>query len=136
MPIDYKKYPSNWKSEIRPSVLKRANNSCECCGVDNYMTRRFVDGKSQTDNYENQTYAEAKALAEHMNSFCDDGLGKWSIVVLTIAHLDHDISNNDLSNLKALCQKCHLSYDKDLHKENSRQTRKVKQGLLDLPLGF
>ena len=33
MPIDYKKYPKNWKSEIRPSILKRANNCCEFCGV-------------------------------------------------------------------------------------------------------
>lgn len=88
MPVNYKKYPSNWLTEIRPAILARANNCCECCGVDNYMIRRFVNGKSQTDNYENQSYAEAKALAKHMNEFCDDGLGRWSIIVLTIAHLD------------------------------------------------
>lgn len=34
-------------------------------------------------------------------------------VVLTLAHLDHDAStgNHDESNLKALCQRCHLRYD-------------------------
>ena len=36
MPIDYKKHPPNWKTEIRPEILKRANNCCEFCGVENY----------------------------------------------------------------------------------------------------
>ena len=33
MPIDYSKYPDNWLSEIRPRIMERANNSCECCGL-------------------------------------------------------------------------------------------------------
>lgn len=32
-------------------------------------------------------------------------------VVLTVAHLDHCPENCDPSNLRALCQKCHNSYD-------------------------
>lgn len=36
MPIDYKNYPENWKTEIRPAILERANNCCEFCGVKNY----------------------------------------------------------------------------------------------------
>lgn len=35
-----------------------------------------------------------------------------SKVVLTVAHLDHDIENNSLLNLMAMCQKCHLDYDR------------------------
>jgi hypothetical protein len=38
MPIDYKKYPSNWK-EIRERILKRAFNRCECCDLEN---KQFV----------------------------------------------------------------------------------------------
>lgn len=38
-------------------------------------------------------------------------------VVLTVAHLDHNILHNEFSNLKALCQKCHLDYDKEHHKK-------------------
>ena len=37
--IDYKKYPPNWKTEIRPAILLRANNSCEFCGVHNYTIK-------------------------------------------------------------------------------------------------
>jgi hypothetical protein len=35
-----------------------------------------------------------------------------SRVILTVAHLDHDILNNDDENLAALCQRCHLNYDR------------------------
>ena len=34
-----------------------------------------------------------------------------SKVILTVAHLDHDINNNSFFNLMALCQRCHLRYD-------------------------
>jgi hypothetical protein len=53
-------------------------------------------------------------------------------VVLTIAHLDHDTTNNEDSNLAALCQRCHLTYDAKLHAENSRWTREAKSGQLNL----
>ena len=49
MPIkkeNLKRYPKNWKTEIRPSILKRANNRCEMCGVENGSTYiRKRDGK-------------------------------------------------------------------------------------------
>lgn len=34
-----------------------------------------------------------------------------SRVILTIAHLDHNPTNCSPKNLRALCQKCHNSYD-------------------------
>ena len=34
-----------------------------------------------------------------------------SKVVLTVAHLDHDESNCRDENLRALCQRCHNTYD-------------------------
>lgn len=50
-----------------------------------------------------------------------------SKVVLTIAHLDHDLTHNDLTNLACLCQLCHLRYDARLHAEHASHTRAVKQ---------
>ena len=90
MPIDYKEYPENWKTEIRPKVLERANNCCEFCGIKNYTVK------------ENGTK-----------------------IVLTIAHLDHDKQNHDISldRLKALCQKCHLQYDMQKHVANRKYGR-------------
>lgn len=34
-----------------------------------------------------------------------------SVVVITVAHLDHQPENCDPENLRAWCQKCHNTYD-------------------------
>ncbi len=49
-------------------------------------------------------------------------------VVLTIAHLDHTPENCNENNPRALCQKCHLTYDAKHHAQTARQTREKKQG--------
>ena len=42
-------------------------------------------------------------------------------VVLTVAHLDHTPENCALSNLAALCQKCHNGYDNAERRRNRRE---------------
>jgi hypothetical protein len=46
-----------------------------------------------------------------------------SRVVLTIAHMDHDPTNNAPGNLRALCNRCHLAWDAGYHAENRRLRR-------------
>lgn len=101
MPIDYSNYPDNWKTHIRPAILRRAGNDCEWCGIANGAGKIGSRG---------QLYK----------------------VILTVAHLDHDLTNNDgmeggapalpldEANLVALCQKCHLGHDA---KEKARRRR-------------
>lgn len=48
-------------------------------------------------------------------------------IVLTVAHLDHNSSNNSRSNLAALCQRCHLNHDRDQHMANAVTTRERKR---------
>lgn len=55
-----------------------------------------------------------------------------SRVVLTVAHLDHDTTNNRFSNLRAWCQRCHLTYDAVLHANNARRTRAERVGQMML----
>ena len=45
-----------------------------------------------------------------------------SRVILTIAHLDHDPGNWEVSDsrLKAMCQKCHNSYDAKTRARNRK----------------
>jgi hypothetical protein len=145
MPIDYKKYPSNWKTEIRPSILERANFCCEFCGVNHhavgYRNERgsFIgiagnlhnDFAGQGIDYDTKNILSYSLAKEFRNMHNEDSFEKHIIIVLTIAHLDHDITNNCSSNLKALCQSCHLSYDAEYHKKNARQTLKTKKGLLE-----
>lgn len=37
-PENRKRYPANWK-DIRKDILKRADNKCEFCGIENYAIR-------------------------------------------------------------------------------------------------
>ena len=147
MPIYYKKYHPEWKTRIRPDILMRANNCCEVCKVDNYnyvfrgyirnnegrKIEVFQDSESKIYNATNgrflykDYFADIIPLSGNVNQ-------KAVKIVLTIAHLDHDINNNSYDNLKALCQKCHLNYDKAHHAANSRNTRnsKKKQIILNI----
>jgi hypothetical protein len=49
-----------------------------------------------------------------------------SRVVLTVAHIDQDKTNNRFNNLAALCQKCHLGHDLKQHIFNRKYGRKTK----------
>ena len=111
MPIDYSLYPDNWR-EISESIrFDRAKNRCECHGVcGNHVER------CGAMNYEAHLVTGSK-------------------VVLTVAHLDHDISNNDPQNLCAMCQWCHLNYDAQYHAKNAAKTRRqqlIENGQMEL----
>jgi hypothetical protein len=47
-------------------------------------------------------------------------------VVLTVAHLDHNPAHNDRTNLRAWCQRCHLTYDAELHALSAMTTKQRK----------
>lgn len=143
MPINYKKYPPNWFTEIRPDILKRASHRCEDCHLPNYAV-----GYRDTEGYfigtagnivhdlaaagtsypslQQLTYKEAKQIADMCNECTEDQ--HYIVIVLTIAHLDNDITNSEYSNLKALCQRCHNRHDIAFRKEN----RKRNKGILSL----
>jgi len=57
-----------------------------------------------------------------------------SKVVLTVAHLDRNPKNNSFFNLAALCQLCHLNYDRSQHVRNRRYGRYHKRQ--QLAIGF
>lgn len=50
-----------------------------------------------------------------------------SKVILTVGHLDHNTRNDDRANLKAWCQRCHLTYDAQHHAKNAAITRRLKK---------
>ena len=111
MPIDYTRYPPNWKTEIRPAVLKRANNCCEFCGVENHSFVFRVKQKQRSIWL--RTEDEVRAFYKKQPHMIGWSLENPIKVVLTIAHLDHDETNHNVSldRLAALCQRCHLRYD-------------------------
>jgi len=113
MPIDYNKYPPNWISEIRPRIMKRADNKCEVCGLDHKQEVYSIKLRLKNDEnrYKLKTlWFRNKQDAEREMMFNDLKPVK---VIITIAHLDHDEKNHNVKDerLKAMCQICHLRYD-------------------------
>jgi 5-methylcytosine-specific restriction endonuclease McrA len=99
-PENRKRYPSNWKSISDDIRRVRARNRCE--GSPAYPDCGAVNGMPHPVT--------------------------GSLVVLTVAHLDHQPENCDPENLKAWCQRCHNTYDA----EHRRQTRRKDRAVGDL----
>ncbi len=95
-PENRARYPKDWKA-IRVRILTRAGNRCE--GSPRYPDCRAENGQAHPVT--------------------------GSRVVLTIAHLDHTPEHNDPSNLRAWCNRCHLTYDAQLHARNAAETRRA-----------
>lgn len=96
MPMDRSKYPKDWPEISKRIRFIRAGNCCEWCGVWNHSFRE----------------------------------GTW--IVLTVAHLGVDKPDGTPGdkadtmdcreeNLAALCQRCHLNFDRDDHIRNRRK---------------
>ena len=104
MPItDKTKYPREWL-EIRARILERAGHCCE--GSPKYPDCRAENGRLHPVT--------------------------GSRVVLTIAHLDHGTHDHGDENLKAMCQRCHLTYDAQQHADNAARTNALRKSLRDV----
>jgi heterodisulfide reductase subunit B len=57
---------------------------------------------------------------------------KGKVIFLTIAHLDHNVLNNKFNNLKAMCQRCHLNYDKNYHARSRKYGKDHRKDQLGL----
>jgi len=135
MPIDYKKYPADWLKVIRPRIMKRANNTCEfdVCDFKHGEIVWAVKYRGRTQawyrDFEEAERHEPKSFESKRN--WNTGIvspvpnPKMVKIVLTIAHLDHDETNHEVSDdrLMAACQLCHLRYDA---KEKYRRSIKQK----------
>lgn len=118
MPIDYTKYPPNWKSEIRPRIMSRANNTCEFDGCDFVHMEMVYSVKEPKKPTVWVRDIDAVEVSENAKI-------KLVKVVLTIAHLDHDENNFDVldERLRAACQLHHLRFDaaeKQKRKNNNK----------------
>ena len=114
MPIDYKKYHPDWK-QIAASIRERDAHSCKFCGVPNYAIIRIhpfkIDGVPLAEIVDQPPFTDMKAIMGQTETFrisdkeaaryslalLKDGLDfkmggfRYTKVVLTVAHLDHNI---------------------------------------------
>lgn len=125
MPCDYKRYPSNWHTEIRPRILERARNRCEWCGVEN--------GALGIRGHDGTFYAHGDDEARACSSGLAAPDAKVVRIVLTIAHLyNPDPMCCDDDNLAALCQRCHNRLDAPMRAAHRRKTSASNKGQMDM----
>lgn len=95
-------YPTNWRAISKRIRFGRAGGRGECrgeCGTDH------------------------RGRCAEFHGLSPESFG-GRVVVLTTAHLDHDTKCDDPANLRAMCQACHLRYDRERHAE----TRRLRRG--------
>ena len=123
-PENLARYPTNWRSEVRPSILKRARNCCERCGARNgYIGYRDERGGFHELACPGYRVSYVQSLNPGVHVFK---------LVLTISHLDHMPENCEPANLAALCQRCHLQHDAAHHAATAQSTRRARLAIHDL----
>lgn len=101
-PENRDRYPQNWPEISLRIRTERAAGRCECTG-------------------ECGDHNGSRCTAENSQPHPVTG----SKVVLTTAHRDHTPENVHDANLFAACQRCHLRYDRDHHRETAAATRRA-----------
>ena len=97
-------YPVDWPI-ISRRIRERSGGRCECTG----QCALHIGKRCEERNGEPAKHARGK-------------------VVLTVAHMNHYKPDCRDENLLALCNRCHLRYDLNLHKRR----RSEAQETLDL----
>lgn len=113
MPIDYSRYPGNWK-EISLAIREAAGQRCEWCGAENGQPHPVTGSK-------------VVLTVAHLGIDKPDGSPGDK----------HDKMDVRRENLAALCNRCHLAYDHPDHLRHAAETRRQRQidaGQLVIPL--
>jgi hypothetical protein len=107
-PENRDRYPDDWQEISRRIRVDRAGHRCECTGECGRLPGHLGDDGRCRNINRRPAYSTG------------------SRVVLTVAHLNHTPEDCRDENLKAMCQGCHLHYDRDHHAETrSRVTHEA-----------
>lgn len=120
--MDRSKYPADWEAISQRIRFERAGGKCETCGV----VHGAVGARDKHGVWHDEHSIHCMSSGCGISLFGED-FPDMIKIVLTTAHLDHDPSNNDDSNLRALCQRCHLQYDAPVHAQHAAETRRRKR---------
>lgn len=109
-PENASRYPVNWDEISKRIRFDRAGGRCECEGE---CGRGTHEGRCP-------------------NVHGGEAYGTGSLVILTVAHLDHEPEKCEDENLRAMCQGCHLHYDREHHAQTAYVTRRQGKAIGDL----
>jgi hypothetical protein len=127
-------YPAHWSELSRRVRFERAGGTCERCGRPHGMELRclpdgrWFDPRLRTWRNRHGRLARWPDLEEMTRQYT-------TRVILAAAHRDHDPTNNRFGNLRSLCQRCHLTHDRDWHLLQRWITYRLRSARGDLFLG-
>jgi hypothetical protein len=127
-------YPIDWPQLSREIRFGRAKGRCEVCSRRHGIRVMCLpdgrwfdpDGTCWRDGRGNQCPAPWGYDLDAV---------RITRVILATAHLDHDVANSDPSNLKCLCQRCHMIHDRPHHLAQRWLTYRMRWAIGDLFLG-
>lgn len=128
-PENKARYPKDWP-QISQRIRSRAGNRCECegeCGL------RHVEIEGEPLDLPPQLWVVPSVPPGrcHAVNKAPHPATK-SMVVLTVAHLDHTPENCADDNLRAMCQRCHNRYDAAMRRAGIRERERAKTARGDL----
>ena len=136
-PENLARYPKDWAA-IAAGIRERAGHRCEWpgCGARNYSVGVWLQDDAgawkwsphwgQNDNP--RTFSEARQIAAELYASWGEEALKPIVIVLTVAHLNHQPEDCRPENLAAWCQRHHLAYDHATHQANAQATRRARVG--------
>lgn len=132
------RYPADWPA-ISRAAKERAGWRCvhtdECgnrCNATQYAVGFWRMGVFLPSAQTGATFKESCQHAAELYQALGEEGGKPIVIVLTVAHLDHQPENCAPENLAAMCQRHHLAYDHEHHRANAQATRRARAGTLEL----
>lgn len=108
-PENRHRYPKGWKQISERIRYMRARGRCEC------------EGECRDDHNGRCTALESQPHPK-----------TGSIVVLTVAHLNHEPEDCRDENLKAMCQRCHNRYDGPKRRAGILERKRAGSAIGDL----
>jgi hypothetical protein len=128
-------YPIDWPQLSREIRFIRAKGRCETCArrhKDKILCLpdgRWFDqaGSCWLDGHGRKCLAPWGPDLDQLRA---------TRVILAAAHLDHDPANSAPSNLKSLCQRCHMLHDRPHHLAQRRLTYLRRWAIGDLFTGL
>lgn len=125
-PENKKRYPADW-TMIVELIRVRSGNRCECTGEcgDDHHGRCGLEHLQVGYRHSDGRFFPHLTTDEVVSMFGEFRSLRRVKIVLTTAHLDHVPEHCDPSNLRHMCQRCHLLYDREHHKETAAATRRA-----------
>ena len=127
-------YPPNWTELSRQVRFERAGGRCQGCRRPHLaQVRCLPDGRWFDET--KRTWCDRHGRPARWPDLIDAGSIRQTRVVLAAAHLNNNPSVNRFSNLRALCQRCHMLHDRPFHLAQRWLTYRRRWALGDLFLG-